>query len=182
MAGKLTIMKNELIRQLKIISVSFNVIVNLLYIAYLRFAIKQGIGNRLVNTALVFATAIFLVVYIIFRLFGENKRNVKRTKRIYKRFKLLMKLFTVGTAVYTVVIAVDAVSPVATVLAIVNAVILGVRLIFELIVSLITRGARKVKNSVVEKRLNKKRAEEKVETSFIPDEVTDVEITADDLK
>ena len=182
MAGKLKIIKDELLRQLKIISISFNVIVNLLYIGYLYFAIKQEIGNKYVNMTLAIATALFLLIYLILRLFKNDKKNLKRTKKVYKRIKLLTKVFTVGTAVYTVSIAVGSVSPLATLFAIVNAILLGIRLIFELILSLITRSVGKVKSSVIEKRLNRKRPNLETDMSFVPDEVFDVEITVDDLK
>lgn len=181
MAGKLGTMKKELTRQIKIVSISSTVIINLLYISYLRFALKHSIGNRYVNFALAIATALFLVIYLILRLFGENKRNVKRTKKVYKRFKLLTKIFTVGMAIYTLATAVGTVSPFATLFATVNAVLLGIRLIIELIASLISRGVSKAKNAAVERRLNKKREVNTYETDFTEDEVEDVKIELNDL-
>jgi divalent metal cation (Fe/Co/Zn/Cd) transporter len=181
MAGKLGIMKKELTRQIKIISISSTVIINLLYISYLRFALRHSIGNRYVNFALTIATALFLVIYLILRLFGENKRSVKKTKRVYKRFKLLTKIFTVGMAIYALATAVGTVSPMATLFATVNAVLLGIRLIIELIASLIGRGVSKAKNAAVERRLNKKREVNTYETDFTEAEVEDVKIELNDL-
>jgi amino acid transporter len=174
---KLETAKNELARQLKAISISSTVIIHLLYIVYLRFALRKSIGNRMVNLALVLATGAFLVVYLAFQIFGKNKKNIKRTKKLYKQFKLLTKVFTVGTAVYTVITAVGSVSPTAALFATVNAVLLGIRLIFEVIISLISLGARKVKSSITEKRARRNGTSKVIET----DEVPDVVLTLDDL-
>ena len=170
MEGKLKIAKDELKRQLKIISVSSTVIINLLYISYLRFALRHGIGNRYVNFALTFATALFLVLYLIFRLIGENKKNVKRTKKAYKRFKLMTKIFTVGTAVYAVLAASGSVTPLASVFAYLNAALLAVQLIFEVISSLIISGARRVKNHLSE-RVAERRGRKNNDKSYMPEEV-----------
>lgn len=153
MAERFNEIKKELSRQLKIVSVSFTVLVHLLYIGYLRFALRKSIGNRYVNLVLVLMTAVFLVVYLIFSLVGKNKKNAKRTKKVYKRFKLLMKIFTVGTAVYTVFTALGSVSPLAILYSVANAIVLVLRLIFELIISLVGFGARKVKSKIGKKRI-----------------------------
>jgi uncharacterized membrane protein len=177
MKGKLKIIKDELKRQLKIITISSTVIINLLYISYLRFALRHGIGNRYVNFALTIATALFLLLYLIFRLFGENKKNVKRTKRIYKRFKLLTKLFTVLTAIYVLITATGSVTPMAGIFAYLNAILLALQLIFELVASLITRGARRVKESVSERLREPKKL--KITSDTVSEER--VEITQNDL-
>lgn len=167
--------KEELQRQIKIISVSLTVLIHILYIGYLRFALRKSIGNRWVNLALVIATAVFLVVYLAFQVFSKNKKNVKNAKRIYKRFKLLTKIFTIGTAVYTVITAVGSVSPFASIFAVANAILLGIRLILEMIISLLSLGARKVKSSIKRKREDKSAICQGVE------EINDVILTADDL-
>ena len=181
MAGKIKAIKEEFLRQLTIISVSFTIIVHLLYISYLRFALRHSIGNRAVNFVLVMATALFLVVYLIFRVFIKNRNNVKRTKRIYRRFKLIAKLFTVGIAIYTIATAVGSVSPFAALFAMINAIVLIIRLIFELIIAIITRGIRRVKNSVKE-RITLQNSSDIVDGIELDEnEYSEVKITADDL-
>ena len=181
MEGKLKTIKDELKRQIKIISISSTIIVNLLYISYLTFALRHSIGNRYVNFTLALATGAFLLMYLIFQTFGENKKNVKRTKKVYKRIKRITKIFTVFTAIYTVATAVGSVSPIAAIFAIINAVILGIQMIFDLIASIIVRGARRVKTAAVEKHRNKKKAYPHEDFSLVtsPDDV--VKITEDDL-
>lgn len=175
--GKIKEIKSELSRQIKIISVSFTTAINLLYIWYLRFALRKGIGNRYVNLTLAIVTAAFLVIYIAFSLFGKSKKGVRMTKKLFKRFKLIMKLTTVATAVYTVYTAVGSVSPVAIFLAAFNAVVLAIRLLIELIAWLIGRGAR-----LVRERITERKASPPITTEFVESEPCEsCEITLDDL-
>lgn len=157
MKEKLLKAKEELLRQVRNISISITVAVHLIYIGYLAYSLKQDIGIKEVNIALIVGTAVFLVAYLFLQIVTDNRKSrLKTTKKFYKRFKLVTKVFTTGTAVYSLVTAAKAVSPFAMILSVLGAIFLAVRVITELLVALISSQARKIKESFKSKRESKK--------------------------
>ena len=155
MAGKIATIKEEFLKQIRRLSITITVAVNLLYIAYLLFALASDIGNKYVNIALAVGTAVFLIAYLIITLIMHGtKSKLKSAKKFYKRFKLLTKVFTVGTAIYTLVTAAEA-SKFAMWFAAGNAIFLAVRLLIEFITISIERKIRSFKEN------RQKRKEEK---------------------
>lgn len=149
--------KNELSRQIKNISITATVAVNLIYIAYLAYSLMNDIGIKAVNIALIIGTAIFLLSYLFLQMVTENRKTkLKSTKRFYKRFKLATKVFSTGTAIYSLATAAKSVSPFAMLLSVIGAVFLGIRIITELLVGLISHQAKKISESIKTKRENKK--------------------------
>ncbi len=179
--GKLTDIKDSFVKKIRRISITFTVTVHLLYIAYLIFAIYKEIGIRWVNIALAIGTAVFLLVYLIIRLAAKNSRGgIKTTKKFYKRFKLVTRIFSTATAIYTIITAVGSISPIAIFFAGVNAVLLIIRLIFEGILSLFDRKAKRIKKRIKSKFKSTK--ERKLD--YVVDNSSNVEtcyITEDDV-
>lgn len=148
--------KNELSRQIKRLSITITLIINLFYIGYLSYALIQGNGIKEVNIVLISGTVVYLVCYLFFKLVGQKKEQIKSAKRTYKRFKFITKVFTTATALYSLITAANSASPIAMALTSVSAVIVGIRLIGELIGALIKRKVKKVKENIAAKRESKK--------------------------
>lgn len=156
MKEKLKIMKEELQRQITIVSVTATLLIHLIYLGYLTYALLSGIGVKEINIALIAGTLIFLVTYLIFRLGNkEKKQKVKTTKRFYKNFKLITKLFTSLTAIYTLYTAQDA-GFFARIFAIIGAVILVLRLVGELLSFIIKRKVKTAKENRAKRREEKR--------------------------
>ena len=156
MKEKLKIMKDELQRQITIVSVTATLLIHLIYLGYLTYALLSGIGVKEINIALIAGTLIFLVTYLIFRLGNkEKKQKVKTTKRFYKNFKLITKLFTSLTAIYTLYTAQDA-GFFARIFAIIGAVILVLRLVGELLSFIIKRKVRTAQENRAKRREEKR--------------------------
>lgn len=156
MKEKLKIIKDELRRQMTIVSVSATLLIHFIYLGYLTYSLYAGIGVKGINIALIAGTLIFLATYFILRLGNKEKRQkAKTTKRFYKSFKLITKLFNSLTAIYTLYTAQDA-NFIARIFAVIGAVILVLRLIGELISFLIKRKAKKVKEHMLTRREEKK--------------------------
>lgn len=150
--------REKLRQKIKKLSITTTLIIHISYIGYLAYSLINDVGIKAVNIALIIGTAIFLGAYLFLQLF-DKKKNIKSTKQFYKRFKLATKVFSTGTAVYSLVTASNAVSPFAMILPCISAAILAIKIILELIVFLITRQARRVKDSIkhkIERRKNQK--------------------------
>ena len=94
-----------------IISFVINIIIQLVVIGYLGYSIYANNGNLIANIALVSASALYLVFYIV--MWKRNTRKDKSAKKVAKRakkwVKLLAKAFTLGTLIYGAIIASEAV-------------------------------------------------------------------------
>lgn len=80
---------------------ALNIFLQLLYIAYLVYAIAASVGNLIANIIL----AAISVVYMIFYIFLRKKikwRERQAARRAYSWSKLVVTAFTAGVAVYGV--------------------------------------------------------------------------------
>ena len=157
----------RLARKMKRLSITTTLIVNLIYIGYLAYSLKNDVGIKEVNIALIIGTAVFMVASLFFKLIG-GRENLKTTKRFYKRFKLVTKLFSSATAIYSLITAAKAVSPFAMILSTIGAGFLVLRLITELLGSLVSGKARRIKADLAAKR--ERRKNQKVIDSVEPDD------------
>lgn len=156
MKEKLKIIKDELQRQITIVSVSATFLIHFIYLGYLTYSLYAGIGVKGINIALIAGTLIFLATYLILRLGNKEKRQkAKTTKRFYKSFKLITKLFTSLTAIYTLYTAQDA-NFIARIFAVIGAVILVLRLIGELLSFIIKRKVKTAKENRAKRREEKR--------------------------
>ncbi len=134
------------------LSISVNLTVYAIYLIYLIYSIMADVGIKIINIALASVTAAFMIVYLVLRLSAKRKgKQLKAIKHYYKNFKLIARTASALTAVYALVTAVSSVSPFAMIISFLGAVFLIIRLIVELILSLIRRKLRKVKDGIADK-------------------------------
>ncbi len=143
----------KLKRKFKMLSVIITLIIHLSYIAYLAYSLNSDVGIKAVNVVLIIGTSVFLAAYLIMQLIGVG--NIKKTKKFYKRFKLVTKLFTSITAIYSLITA-STVSPYAMILPVIGAAFLLLRIVIDIIVSLIAGATKKAINSFKNKRERRK--------------------------
>ena len=143
----------KLKRKFKMLSVIITLIIHLSYIAYLAYSLNSDVGIKAVNVVLIIGTSVFLAAYLIMKLIGVG--NIKKTKKFYKRFKLVTKLFTSITAIYSLITA-STVSPYAMILPVIGAAFLLLRIVIDIIVSLIAGATKKAINSFKNKRERRK--------------------------
>ena len=142
-------------RKIKTLSIISTLAIHLSYIAYLSYSIKNDVGVKAVNIALIIGTGIFLLAYLVMANIGSGS-SVKTTKVFYKRFKLITKLFSSGTAIYSLITASKAVSPFAMILPSIGASLLAIRITIELLVFLITRKTKSIVNGFKNKQERKR--------------------------
>lgn len=162
----------KLKKRFKIFSIITTLIINLSYIAYLAYSLNNDVGIRWVNIALITGTSIFLAAYLIIKLVGVG--NIKSTKKFYKRFKLVTKLFSSLTAIYTIITA-SSVSPFALYLSIIGAAILLVRILIDLIISLIVSKTKKAIRGIKDKRARRKNQREIEKMGIEVDDFCDID-------
>lgn len=135
------------------LSISVNLTVYTIYLVYLIYSIINDVGIKFLNIALALATAAFIVVYLVLRLSGKKRgKELKQIKRYYKDFKLITRAVSTVTAVYALLTAFTSVSPLAIILAFLGAVFIIIRLIVELVLYLIKRKIRKIKDNITGRR------------------------------
>ena len=86
----------------KLILFVTGIITQILYLAYLAYAIVNSIGSQFIN----FTLAIVCSTYLIFYAVTENIKATKRvrnvTKRLFKFFKFVTRTFTIVMMVYSI--------------------------------------------------------------------------------
>ncbi len=158
------------------ISISINMTVYALYLLYLIYAIYSDVGIKIVNIILAVSTGIFMIIYLILRLFVKKSgKKIKKAKHFYKNFKLAAKLVTTATAVYALVTATDSGSPFAKAVSFIGAAIVLVRVIVELVSFSIKRKIRKAKKNRLARR-------EQLEDEILDYDVDDLEGSKTDKK
>ena len=92
------------IRDIKRIDLGVNILIQLLYIAYLIIAIATGSGFFAVNVTLLALSLIYMIFFIIVSKYGDRKIK-KLGKKIYKYSKYFLRIFTLGAAVTDLFVA-----------------------------------------------------------------------------
>ena len=133
------------------LSITVNLTVYTIYLIYLIYSIAAGVGLLYVNIALAILTAAFMGVYLVLRLSNREgkSKEIKAAKRYYKRFKMLARAVSSITAVYALLTAIEAVSPIALIVAFLGAVFTVIRLVVELISYFIQKKLMKIKENIV---------------------------------
>lgn len=154
------------------LSISFNLTVYSLYLIYLLFAIKNGVGVQIINIILAVMTGLFMIVYLALRMSDRrHAKKIKRIKRYYKNFKLFSKTVTSVTAVYSLLTAIKSVSPLAIIIAFLGALFFILRLLLEVAFFFVRLKMMKIKRSVTDKIKSFVPKKETEEQSFdIPEE------------
>ena len=105
------------VRDIKKISAAFTVSSQILYIAYIIYALIVGGGFLAANIALL----TFSVLYLGFYIFTYDRKGAKKikklTKRVYKWILIAVKAITLGSTVYGIYIATERVEVMTVVLA-----------------------------------------------------------------
>ena len=172
--------KEKFKRKIRMASIISTLAIHLLYISYLTYSLINDIGIKAVNIALISGTSLFLIAYLFLQLVGEDRKiKLKNAKKIYKRFKLATKAFTTATAIYSLATAAGSVSPIAIALSGIGAIFLVLRIISEMLVSFISNRAKKFKESI-----KNKREEKKIKKMLDEIEITEesCELTEEDFK
>ena len=114
----------------------FGLTSQILYIAYLIYALASPIGNAVVNVIFLITSLSYLGFSFYYILDPEkiSKATKKITKRTYKWSKLAIKAYTLGATVYGICIAPSAVSSAAIILAVLTATLWLFQVILECII------------------------------------------------
>lgn len=89
-----------LIKFIKNIPNFIGIISYILYIVSLSMNISKGKGEPILNYILLAVSAVFLIIYIVMLLRGQDKKQVKSARRYYKWFKLGMKGISLFIIIY----------------------------------------------------------------------------------
>ncbi len=119
-----------------------SVITQLIYIAYLIYALLADVGNVIANSILLPLTIAYFLFYIIAYARTEKKKVRKRVKRIFKRSKQIVKILSLGVLAYGVVSTAYELRPLSLFFTTLMAIGLLVQLLFELFFHLIKRKAK----------------------------------------
>ena len=112
----------------------FNIVVQLVYIAYLCYATFFTDKFFKINLSLLAVSVIYFVVFLATRDGSKLSKKVDTTvKRSVKWYKIIVKAFTLGVALYALVDTVNTVKPLSVVL--VSLMIIGwvLQVLFELV-------------------------------------------------
>ena len=127
-----------------------NVCTQILYIAYLIYALIAKIGSPIANGILL----TMAVAYFIFFLYVtkiQAEKNLKRTvKSIYRHAKQLIKLFNLGVAVYGICITAKHVTPLALLFVSFMIVAWVLQIIFEVLFRALAKRAKFIIESLEE--------------------------------
>ena len=110
---------DKTIRDIKNTAETITIGSQLIYIAYLAYAIIVTLGNTVINSILLALSVGYFIFYLVyFRRSQKESATVRRTvKRTYKYTKLLLNSFTLGATIWGIYIAAKNVSAVSVVLA-----------------------------------------------------------------
>ena len=76
------------------------IILYVIYIISLTKNILRGAGTPMLNYILLAVSVVFLLIYIVMLLRGQDKKQIKSAKRYYKWFKLGMKGISLFIIIY----------------------------------------------------------------------------------
>ena len=156
--------KNRIEKIITVLSIVTTISINITYIGYLAFALRFDIGNRNINIALLVATFLFMLLYIILRPMGQNTRNgVVITKKIYKLFRFGTRIFSLLTTVYSITSAVKALSFIGVILSVAGALLLITRIITDVLISILEIKIRRIGSNMKQKRTEQYNENEPVE-------------------
>jgi len=96
---------STLFKLIKSIPKLIGVLLYVLYIVSLTSNISNGKGEPILNYVLLAVSVVFLLIYVIMLLRGQDKKQVKSAKRYFKWFKLGMKGVSLFIIIYGFVTA-----------------------------------------------------------------------------
>ena len=141
---------SRVLRKIKITLFIVGIITQVLYLAYLAYAIIYDFGNPIINVML----AIVCTSYLLFYAITENIKATKRvrhvTKRLFKFFKFVTRSFTIIMMIYGIYNVAIEVNKTAfyVVLSIMMCIACIVLIFFEILAFLIERRLRQIAQHV----------------------------------
>lgn len=116
----------------------------LVYIIYLAFALKNDIGHRVVNFALLFLTAIYFIFYLIFFGKKSGKKTYKKLTKAKKFAKLGIKAFSLGVSIYALYSSAAGPSIISIFLSIVMIVGWFISIALEILLIVVSKRAKRI--------------------------------------
>lgn len=142
------------------LAIALNMTVYSIYLVFLLFSIIFGLGVLWINIILMLMTAAFMAVYVFLRLSNKKTgRQISWLKQYYKLFKLVAQITTLLIAIYALLTAIDTVSPVLIIFALVGVIFLILRLLIAIILYFIKKQIDHIKDEIayrVERRRRRK--------------------------
>lgn len=113
-----------------------NIITQILYVAYLVYALFSGAGVWIANVIL-FGISVAYLAFFLFITLGKANQLKKKTKkivtRVFTRCKQLIKLFTLGVMIYGIYATTKRVTPVSVIFSALMIVGWVLQIIFEVL-------------------------------------------------
>lgn len=119
-----------------------SIVTQLIYIAYLSYALLVGIGVKIANAILLPLAVAYFLFYIIAYTRTVKKKIRKRVKRIFKRSKQLVKIFALGVLIYGIIASAYEVRPLSLFFTFMMAMGVLIQIIFELLFRFLKRKAK----------------------------------------
>ena len=111
----------------------------LMYIAYLVYALITGTGIFIANMILLVIAAAYLAFFFYATAANLNRPVKRQVKRLFNRCKQLVKLFTLGVMVYGICQTAAKASPVSVLITALMIIGFVLQIIFELIAWFLTK-------------------------------------------
>lgn len=128
----------------------YNVVLQLIYIAYLVYALIAPSGFFYANIALLSVSVAYFIFYLAtHNLEGREAKKIKRqTKDAYKWFKLTVKAFTLALTIYGIYMATQSVTVLSVILAAFSTVGWALQVILELAFKFVSNRAELIMTGV----------------------------------
>ncbi len=113
-----------------------NIATQILYIAYLLYALIAGAGLMLANGILLFLSVAYFIFFLLVTTGKTNKSKAKTRKivhRVFTRCKQLIKLFTLGVMIYGIYATTTHITPLSVVLSAFLIVGWVLQIVFEVV-------------------------------------------------
>ena len=109
---------NKITEDFKRLLFFIGLIMQLLYIAYLIYALIVGVGIFIANVFLLGVSTAYLIFWLVMskKETADDKQTKKRIGKVFKRCKQIIKLVTLGIAVYGIYTTASNVTPLSVVI------------------------------------------------------------------
>lgn len=154
------------------LAIAVNMTIYSIYLVFLILSTIFGLGVLWINIILMLMTAAFMGVYVFLRLSDKKTaRQISWLKQYYKIFKLVAQITTLLIAIYALLTAIDTVSPILIIFALVGVIFLILRLLIAVILYFIKKQIDHIKDEIayrVERRRRRKNEEDNVDDAIKP--------------
>ncbi|MBQ9113610.1 MAG: hypothetical protein IJY05_01665 [Clostridia bacterium] len=124
---------NKIVADFKKFSYRFNIGAQIVYIAYLIYALIANTELWIINTILLALSAIYFIFFLVATAKDASKTLKKRVKTVFKRCKQVVKFFTLGVMLYGIWQTSTHVDPLSVILTALMIVGWVLQILFEII-------------------------------------------------